>query len=463
VKTDYKKGKNMSIVTAQSGIKAAQVAMGVSVENVVSAQNVGGKSASVDFSAVVTSSSSSSYSPGAVRTLVSRNVTEQGILKSTGIATHIAITGADGFVLTKNSLVPGDGQFGLKRGGAFSRNQQGYLEDKGVFLMGWPLGANGDIKAGVNKETLEDLIPIQVNQIAGVVRATTEIEFSGNLSSGNATPLGNSFTKTQRIYDSMGTPHDLIFTFTRLAAGADADNQVQYSAEITVNGGTVKRGDAAGAQIDGVGAPMIVTFNQLGQFNLCDYGQPTESNIAPKLHIDWTDPNFNGASMDIDLKLGKGKGATPTNAAIVADPTAEGGLTAYDGNSLMTYSQQDGLDYGRFENIRIEEDGTVTALFSNGRNVAIARVAMGTVASPNDLEFVTGNIFYETRKSGSILLGQAGENGFGKIESGALESSTVSLDEEFGKIMELKIYHQGCLMSMKQSDRMAEELMQIMK
>ena len=170
----------MSIVTAQSGVKAAQVAMGVSVENVVSAQNVGGKSASVDFSAVVTSNTSGSYSPGAVSTLVSRNVSEQGILKSTGVATHIAISGVNGFVVTKNSTTVGEGQFGLKRGGAFNRNQQGYLEDKGTFLMGWPVGTNGAIKAGVNQEVVEDLIPIQVNQVAGVVRPTTEIEFSGN-------------------------------------------------------------------------------------------------------------------------------------------------------------------------------------------------------------------------------------------------------------------------------------------
>ena len=172
-----------SLVTAQSGVRAAQVAMGVSVENVVSAQNVGGKAADVDFSAIVTSSSSGSYSPGAVNTLVSRNVSEQGILKSTGVTTHLAISGVNGFVVTKNSLNAGEGQFGLKRGGAFNRNQQGYLEDKGVFLMGWPVGANGTIKAGINQEVVDDLVPVQVNQVAGVVRPTTEIEFSGNISS----------------------------------------------------------------------------------------------------------------------------------------------------------------------------------------------------------------------------------------------------------------------------------------
>jgi flagellar hook-basal body protein len=292
---------------------------------------------------------------------------------------------------------------------------------------------------------------------------TTEVELSGNLSSGGKTPVGSSFTKIQRIFDSLGSPHKLIFKFTRLPAGVCPDNRIQYSTEVTIKGGVIKRNDASGAVMDGTGTPMIISFNQNGQLNLFDYGERTESNLSPKLYIEWTDPNINSAPLDVALILGRGKGSSPTAWTGIPEPLAEGNLTAYDGNSLITYSQQDGLGYGRFENIRIEEDGTVSALFSNGRSVAIARLAMGTVASPNDLEFVTGNIFYETRKSGSIVLGQAGENGLGKIKSGALESSTVSLDQEFGKIMELKIYHQGCLMSMKQADRMAEELMQIMK
>lgn len=451
----------MSVVTAQSGVKAAQVAMGVSVENVVSAQNVGGKAAAVDFSAVVTSNASGSYSPGAVSTLVSRNVSEQGILKTTGVATHIAISGANGFVVTKNSTALGEGQFGLKRGGAFNRNSQGFLEDKGVYLMGWPVDANGRIKAGVNQEILDDLVPIQVNQVAGVVRPTTEVELSGNISSGVA--IGNSdFKRTQQVYDSLGTAHSLILKFTRIA-GTNPDNTIQYSVDITIDGGTVKRNDTAGSLMDTTGAPMIVSFNNKGEINLFDLGQPTESDMPPKLHIDWTDTSITSSSMDITLKLGRGKGKSASTWTGTPDPQAQGKLTALSGPSLITYSQQDGLGYGRFENIRIEDDGIVSALFSNGRSIAISKLAMGTVASPNDLEFATGNIFYETRKSGSIVLGEAGENGLGKIKSGALESSTVSLDEEFGKIMELKIYHQGCLMSMKQSDRMSEELMQIMK
>jgi flagellar hook protein FlgE len=333
----------MSITTAQSGVKAAQIAMGVSVENIVSGQNVGGKSANVDFSAAVTSGSTGTYSPGAVNTAVSRNVSEQGILKATGVATHIAITNPNGFVITKNSLISGEGQFGLKRGGAFSRNQQGYLEDKGVFLMGWPVGANGSIKAGINKEVLDDLVPIQVNQVAGVVRQTTEVEFSGNLSSGIATDVGQTFSKTQRVFDSMGTPHDVKFEFKRLPAGPNSDNQIQYEVEVTVVGGIVKRNNASGAEIGGAGQKMIVTFNEQGQLNLFDYNQPTESDVAPNLYVEWTDATINAAPLDITFKLGKGKGLTPTTWGGTPDTAATGNLSSFDGPSLITYSQQDGF------------------------------------------------------------------------------------------------------------------------
>lgn len=457
----------MSITTAQSGVQAAQTAFSVEVENVVSGQNTGGKAASVDFSAAVTSAPSGGYSPGAVNTAVSRNVSAQGIIKSTGIATHIAVTGVNGFVITKDSTEANMGQFGLKRGGAFNRNNDGFLEDKGTYLMGWPVNANGEIQAGINKEVLDDLVPIQVNQVAGVVRATSQIEFGGNLSSGEGTPVGGTFTKTQRIYDSMGTAHNLKFEFTRLDPAAyttSDDNKVAYSLQITVDGGEVRRqGDAA--TIDGGGQPMIVTFNDKGQLNLFDYNQATESATSPKLDITWTDASISAADLEIDLNLGTGKGAGAlVNAAtIIANPNAEGNMTAYDGPSLSTYQKQDGLGYGRFENIRIEDDGTVSALFSNGRSVSIAKLAMGTVPSPNDLEFATGNTYFETRRSGSIVLGEAGENGIGAIKSASLESSTVSLDKSFSRIMELKIYHQGCLMTMKQADRMSEELIQIMK
>lgn len=482
----------MSISTAQSGIKAAQVGFGASVENIVSGQNIGGKAVMTDFSSIVTTSPGGTFSPGAISTTTYRNVAEQGIIKTTGIGTHLAIAGVNGFAVVKNSYEANTGMIGMKRGGAFNRNLLGYLEDKGQYLMGWPVDTDGTIPVTVNTEVADSLIPIQVNQIAGVVRKTTKIEFRGNMSCGTDTAPGDSFTKTQRIYDVKGTPHNVIFQYKRLSdSTTDSNNQVKYAMTATVEGGSIDLVNADSSVVGTISpdtafqaimddktnkdvanhaTAYIVTFDQSGNVNaFFDPGTYADGAGAgafttkPKnIHISW--PGTVNETLDIQLDFGEGKGAYGTGSSLAyTNANAEGKLTSFDGASLITFSDQNGLGYGRFENIRIDSDGLVNALFSNGRSVPIAKIAMASVPSPNDLDFASGNVFYETRTSGTMVLGQAGQNGLGDLKSGSLEGSTVALDDEFGKIMELKLYYQGCLMTMKQADNMASELISVMK
>ncbi|QOL19380.1 flagellar hook-basal body complex protein [Candidatus Bodocaedibacter vickermanii] len=249
----------------------------------------------------------------------------------------------------------------------------------------------------------------------GTVRATSEIELSGNLSSGAATPVGESFTKTQRVFDSVGTPHNLIFAFTRLPEGTDSDNQVQYSTEVTVEGGVVKRNDTSGAVIDLLGVPMIVSFNQLGQLNLCDYGQATESNIAPELYIEWNDVSINSEPQTIKLNLGKGKRSSPTVWARASDSMAEGNLTAYDGNSLITYSHQDGLGYGQYESVTVSDVGKVTAHYSNRNSIDIGNLAVAIIPNPGGLKQM-GASYRVTELSGLPTISFGGQPGWGKLK-----------------------------------------------
>ncbi len=327
-----------------------------------------------------------------------------------------------------------------------------------------------------------------------MVRKTTKVEFRGNLSCGAATTPGESFTKTQRIYDVKGTPHNVIFQFKRLSDSVgDTNNQIKYAMTTVVADGsidlvnpdlttvaTITPDTAFQAVMDDLTkkdfadhtSAYIVTFDQTGTLNaFFDPGTYAENADAstfttkPKnLQINW--PGTANEVLNISLDLGEGRGGTgsvATTDLAYVNAKAEGKLTSFDGSSLITFSDQNGLGYGRFENIRIDSDGLVNALFSNGRSVPIAKIAMSSVPSPNDLDFATGNVFYETRKSGTMVLGQAGENGLGDLKAGSLEGATVALDDEFGKIMELKLYYQGCLMSMKQADSMASELISIMK
>ncbi len=242
---------------------------------------------------------------------------------------------------------------------------------------------------------------------SAVVCPTTVVQLSGNLSSGSSMPVSGTFTKIQRIFDSMGTPHNMIFKFTRLPSGQDPNNHVQYSIELTVDGGSVKRTDASGAVIDSTGIPMIVTFNSSGALNLCDFECATESNVPPQLYVEWTDPSINSAPVKIDLMWGRGKGASPTIWTGKPEPIAEANLTAYDGNSVITYSQQDGLGMGKYEGLRVSDHGEVSVNYSNGHTQNVGRLVFARIPKSQGLE-VVGASYRITAASGMPTLSPSG-------------------------------------------------------
>ncbi|MBH1990045.1 MAG: hypothetical protein I8H80_02595 [Alphaproteobacteria bacterium] len=160
---------------------------------------------------------------------------------------------------------------------------------------------------------------------------------------------------------------------------------------------------------------MIISFNQLGQLNLCDYGQATESNIAPELYIEWNDVSINSEPQTIKLNLGKGKGASPTAWTGTPEPVAEGNLSAYDGNSLITYSQQDGSGYGRYEKVTASEVGKISAHFSNGNSIDIGNLAFAIIPNPGGLKQM-GSSYRVTELSGLPTISFGGQPGWGKLK-----------------------------------------------
>lgn len=167
--------------------------------------------------------------------------------------------------------------------------------------------------------------------------------------------------------------------------------------------------------MDSTGTPMVVTFNQGGQLNLFDYGQPTESNIPPKLYIEWTEEGINSEPFRIALNLGKGKGSSPTVWIGNQEPLAEGNLTAYDGNSLITYSKQDGLGCGRYEKVNVSKMGVVSAHYTNGNSIDVGNLAFAIVPNPGGLKQV-GSSYRITESSGLPTIALGGQYGWGKVK-----------------------------------------------
>ena len=62
-----------------------------------------------------------------------------------------------------------------------------------------------------------------------------------------------------------------------------------------------------------------------------------------------------------------------------------------------------------------------------GARITLGQVAMSNFANPSGLQQLGDTTWAETFNSGQALRGQAGNSGFGLIQSGALEASNVDI------------------------------------
>jgi flagellar hook protein FlgE len=97
--------------------------------------------------------------------------------------------------------------------------------------------------------------------------------------------------------------------------------------------------------------------------------------------------------------------------------------------SVLSLSQ-DGYPSGQLDGLDIDSGGVVRANYTNGTQVALGKLMMANFANPNGLKQVGNANFKSTTNSGAADLGEAGSDGFGAIQGGALERANVDLTEE---------------------------------
>ena len=86
--------------------------------------------------------------------------------------------------------------------------------------------------------------------------------------------------------------------------------------------------------------------------------------------------------------------------------------------------------------VTIDEDGTVYANYDEGDPRPIYRIPLATVASPDELTLLSGNVYQANGRSGVTVTGFPQTNGLGTIEAGALEGSNVDLAGELTEMIE---------------------------
>lgn len=80
--------------------------------------------------------------------------------------------------------------------------------------------------------------------------------------------------------------------------------------------------------------------------------------------------------------------------------------------------------------ISISRDGIVSVTESTGDVIELGTLEIAKFVNPSGLKALGDNMYAETQSSGVPILGTPGENGFGELHQGYLETSNVDIVEE---------------------------------
>ncbi|MEK7773026.1 MAG: flagellar hook protein FlgE [Deltaproteobacteria bacterium] len=234
--------------------------------------------------------------------------------------------------------------------------------------------------------------------------STASNNAGGEFSLANAGDTSN-FSTPVTVYDSLGNAHVVTMYFRKSSLGASGNDWEWYA--------VVSDSDSTSGSTE-VQAEGSMSFTSSGALS-------GESAVTYPLG------GFNftggaGQSQLISFDFG---------TSIAQGGTGMDGTTQYGTTSGVSMLTQDGYSSGTLQRISIDEDGVISGIFSNGRDLTIGQVLLADFASPMGLTSAGNNLYQETYDSGQPLVGAAGSSGRGTIQSSTLELSNVDIALEF--------------------------------
>jgi flagellar hook protein FlgE len=167
-------------------------------------------------------------------------------------------------------------------------------------------------------------------------------------------------------------------------------------------------------------------------------------------------PNGQFALPTYDALAGLQTGAADMNVTIDVSRT-----TQYGDTFTMTSITQDGYTTGRLIGIDIDSTGVVQARFTNGQSTQLGQVAIANFQNPQGLQQLGDTTWAQTFASGQPLNGQAGNSGFGLIQSGALEASNVDITAQLVNMITAQRNFQANSQMISTADQITQTIINI--
>ena len=346
-----------------------------------------------------------------VRVVATERLHSQGNLTKTDNPKDVAINGGGFFQVKAN-----DGSTAYTRSGNFKLDKEGSLiTNNGAHLMGYPTDVKG-VRQSFDAQPLRlpTGTPIPAKQTS---KMTAEITLDATAAvASTATPptplktYGTSLT----AYDPQGleVPVGLYFEKT-------ANNT--WNVYTSVNGA-----DPAAS------TPFQLNFKTDGSLD-------TATSTVPTLTL--ASPNNPAQTFTASLDLGK--------------------MTQVNSRFAVADLSQDGYTSGQLTGIAIENNGVITATYSNGQTQSAGQVALVNFRNAQGLSPTGAGYWSQTFASGQPVRGAPGDGTLGQLRSGALEESNVDLTAELVNMMTTQRAYQANAQTIKTQDQVMSTLVNL--
>lgn len=304
------------------------------------------------------------------RTLIS----SQGQVVASNNYFDVAINGNSNAFFTVRDSYSGDEYY--TRAGNFRIQMSGgvpYLvANNGMRVQGYIANEDGSFGTSI-----EDIVLDYLEEIPAT--PTTEVQIGANVPADGV----ESSSYGIMVYGPNNNGANMSMVFNKVADKANT-----WTLSFEMEGATVTTVE-----------PVEVLFSSDGKLL-----SPTDFNI----NVAWADGSSNTVSVNIE------------------------NMTQYAGSSGITSIKQDGKEGGVFKSASIGEGGIISALYSNGQTVNLAKLALSSFAAPDNLTSISGTLFEANGASGNAVLI---DNGGDYLQPQALEQSTANVETEFSKMV----------------------------
>ncbi|QWC97601.1 flagellar hook-basal body complex protein [Polynucleobacter paneuropaeus] len=390
----------MAFETGLSGLQAASENLNVLGQNIANVNTYGYKSASTDFSNVLSSHLNAADSGSGVQlgqgAMIS-NIKEsfaQGSITGTSSSLDAAITGP-GFFITYDTILK---QTSYTRNGNFTTDNKGVLiNGNGQNVLGYTAsvgGTNGTVTAGGTPAPI-NLTTLNLNpyNAANLTPEVNSVQFYTLNNQGTATVGGLTLTNNSGQYLSAS---QIVSAFAGLTPGS--------------TGGT---------------PPTGCTFSgTLGNYTL--------TAAAGSDTLTATGTMTNGQS-------------TPTIQATVFSPI--GDLSPSIAVTTKAINTAYLTDYS------IDAAGVITGKYSDGSTYKLAQLALATFQSNTGLKSSGNDSWMQTAASGAPIIGSPGLLGVGAITGSSLEASNTDQTGDMVKLLAAQQAYQSNAQTIKVEDQ----------